>query len=49
MRDNIGYWQDAPVWTTSAIAEATNDWFRYLGKGDGEEGKKTWNEAPQKG
>ena len=32
MRDNIGYWRDAPVWTTSTIAEATDDWFRYLGK-----------------
>ena len=32
MRDNIGYWRDAPVWTTSTIAEATGDWFRYLGK-----------------
>jgi UDP-glucose 4-epimerase len=34
MRDNIDYWRDAPVWTTSTIADATNDWFRYLGKGD---------------
>jgi UDP-glucose 4-epimerase len=32
MRDNLGYWRGAPVWTTSTIAEATNDWFRYLGK-----------------
>jgi len=38
MRDNIAYWRDAPVWTTSTIAEATNDWFRYLGKADGREG-----------
>ena len=31
MRDNIDYWRDAPVWTASRIAEATNDWFRLLG------------------
>jgi UDP-glucose 4-epimerase len=31
MRNNLDYWRDAPVWTSSAIAEATNDWFRYLG------------------
>jgi UDP-glucose 4-epimerase len=49
MRDNIGYWQDAPVWTTSAIAEATTDWFRYLGKGSGEESNAAWNDPSQKG
>jgi UDP-glucose 4-epimerase len=38
MRDNIDSWRDAPVWTTSAIADSTNDWFRYLGKGNGREG-----------
>src|SRR5712675_1145236 len=27
MLDNIDYWQDAPVWTTERIAEATSDWF----------------------
>jgi hypothetical protein len=29
---NIDYWRDAPVWTVSGIAEATSDWFRFLGK-----------------
>jgi UDP-glucose 4-epimerase len=29
--DNIDYWRDAPVWTESTIADATRDWFRYLG------------------
>lgn len=28
---NINYWKDAPVWETATIAEATKDWFRYLG------------------
>jgi UDP-glucose 4-epimerase len=31
MRQNIDYWRDAPVWTASSIAEATVDWFNYLG------------------
>jgi UDP-glucose 4-epimerase len=31
MRENIDYWRDAPVWTESSIAEATSDWFRFLG------------------
>jgi UDP-glucose 4-epimerase len=31
MIDNIDYWRDAPVWTESTIADATRDWFRYLG------------------
>jgi len=29
---NIDYWRDAPVWNPETIAEATKDWFRYLGK-----------------
>ena len=29
--ENIEYWREAPVWTPDAIAEATADWFRYLG------------------
>ncbi len=29
---NIDYWKDAPVWTPEAIGEATEDWFKYLGK-----------------
>ena len=28
---NIDYWRDAPVWTPSSIATATEDWFKYLG------------------
>jgi UDP-glucose 4-epimerase len=37
MRENIDYWRDAPVWTVSGIAEATSDWFRYLGKEGGDQ------------
>lgn len=29
--ENIEYWRNAPVWTPDSIAEATQDWFRYLG------------------
>ncbi len=29
---HIDYWKDAPVWTSELIAEATTDWFKYLGK-----------------
>lgn len=32
MLENIDYWRDAPVWTETRIAEATSDWFRFLGK-----------------
>lgn len=28
---HIDYWREAPVWTPDSIAEATEDWFRYLG------------------
>lgn len=28
----IDYWRDAPVWSPEAIAEATKDWFTYLGR-----------------
>jgi UDP-glucose 4-epimerase len=31
MFENIDYWRDAPVWTVSSIADATADWFKYLG------------------
>lgn len=31
MLQNIDYWKDAPVWTTETIAQATADWFKYLG------------------
>lgn len=32
MLDNIDYWREAPVWTSSSIKEATREWFQYLGK-----------------
>jgi len=44
MRDNIDYWRDAPVWTASRIAEATSDWFRFLGDDRGD-GASKWNQA----
>jgi len=44
MRQNIDYWRDAPVWTASRIAEATSDWFRFLGA-DGGVGDRTWTQA----
>ena len=31
----IESWRDAPVWTPESIAEATEDWFRYLGRDGG--------------
>ena len=31
MLEAIDYWRDAPVWTPTSIAEATKDWFAYLG------------------
>ena len=31
MLENIDYWRDAPVWTADSIADATKDWFKYLG------------------
>jgi len=31
MLDNIQYWSAAPVWNRDSIAEATRDWFKYLG------------------
>lgn len=27
---NLDHWRDAPVWTSDKIAEATQDWFRYI-------------------
>jgi UDP-glucose 4-epimerase len=27
---DLGYWRDAPVWTPDRIAEATQDWFKYI-------------------
>ena len=32
MLDHIELYRDAPVWEPQAIAEATADWFRYLGQ-----------------
>lgn len=34
MLDNIKYWRNAPVWDEKSIAEATKDWFSYLGASD---------------
>ena len=31
MLDNIDRWRDAPLWNEESIAEATQDWFTYLG------------------
>jgi len=28
---HIDYWREAPVWNPDSIAEATKDWFSYLG------------------
>ena len=27
---NLDYWRDAPVWTADRIADATQDWFKYI-------------------
>lgn len=32
MLENIEQWRDAPLWDEKTIAEATQDWFRYLSK-----------------
>ena len=31
MLEHINYWRDAPVWNPESIAEATTEWFTYLG------------------
>lgn len=31
MLEQINFWQEAPVWEADSIAEATQDWFKYLG------------------
>ncbi|MBT3822515.1 MAG: NAD-dependent dehydratase, partial [Nitrospinaceae bacterium] len=31
MLKNIELWRKAPVWSKDSIAEATEDWFEYLG------------------
>jgi UDP-glucose 4-epimerase len=28
----IDDWRDAPLWDEQSIAEATKDWFKYLGE-----------------
>lgn len=43
MRENIEYWRDAPVWTASSIAEATSDWFQYLGSDRNGTGGTLWS------
>lgn len=32
MLAHIDYWQEAPLWTSASIADATADWFKYLDK-----------------
>ena len=32
MMESIDLWKDAPVWDSKSIADATKDWFQYLGK-----------------
>ncbi len=29
--ENIDYWRSAKVWDEKSIADATRDWFKYLG------------------
>ena len=31
MLENIDYWREARVWDPESIAEATTEWFAYLG------------------
>lgn len=35
MVENIHRWNDAPVWDVNSIADATKDWFKYLGDAPG--------------
>ena len=37
MVDNIHMWRGAPIWDSESIADATKEWFRYLGN-DREDG-----------
>jgi UDP-glucose 4-epimerase len=32
MLRDIERWRDAPLWDPESIAQATESWFRYLGK-----------------
>ena len=34
MMDNIHMWQEATVWDSDSIAEATKDWFKHLGSSE---------------
>ena len=34
MSECIEEWQDAPVWDEASVAEATREWFEYLGDSD---------------
>jgi UDP-glucose 4-epimerase len=36
MLENIAYWREAPVWDPSSIAEATQNWFAFLERGQAE-------------
>ena len=47
MRQNIDYWRDAPVWTEARIAEATSDWFHFLGNDREDVGVPRWSRASQ--
>ena len=29
--DDLGQWQDAPLWDVESITDVTKDWFKYLG------------------
>ena len=31
MMEQLHLWKEAPVWDVDGIAEATRDWFKYLG------------------
>jgi UDP-glucose 4-epimerase len=33
MINNLEYWRGAPVWTPEGIADATQDWFKYIKDG----------------
>ena len=35
MIESIEHWREAPVWTPTSIADATTDWFKYLGDPSG--------------
>jgi UDP-glucose 4-epimerase len=35
MLRNIEHWREAPVWDERSIADATREWFAYLGRAAG--------------